>query len=260
MNQFRALNFNNEPMIPDLISNNPNFLQEQIRLPRNQWDEIFRQLIEEKTRENQRTQEGINEDKKAKESSEILRKKTFERYIKGLGLSEESLRGKRILDLGCGSGEFVQYLIENGITLEAYGIDMMLDESAIEDKFKKHFIKGNFEKDFPVKGVDYVISVGAVSNGIWGGEEVMDIRRIIKNSVDSLNENGEIRIYPLQEAAEATPLSGLKASKEKWQRLFEEISQTQKLEFEIRPIDVRVSGKNNDIILESVLIIRKKKG
>ena len=165
------------------------------------------------------------------------------------------------MDLGTGGGEFVKSLIEKGITAEAYGIDVQVDEASIEDKFKSHITKGNFEEDFPVKNVDYVISVGAVSNGVWGGEEVMDIRRIIENSLDSLKEDGEIRIYPIQEAAKATPtpLVGLEGSQQKWGELLAEISETQGVEWKSEARNIKVTGNNNDIILESVLIIQKKR-
>lgn len=238
----------------DEQSIDPGFLQEQVRLPKNKWNVKFRQLIEEKIRENQ--QEQIEE---VEESPETLRERTFKRYMEGLGLNEESLRGKRVLDLGFGEGEFVQSLIEKDITLEAYGIDAQRSEGSVEDTFKHHFFQRNFEEDFPVTNVDYVVSVGAVSNGIWGGKEVMDIRRIVEKSLASLNEDGEIRIYPIQEAAKATPLEGLQASQKKWDELLTEISETQKAEHTIEPSKIRVTGKNNDIILESVLVIRRKR-
>ncbi len=235
-----------------------NFLQEQVRLPKNQWDEKFKQLIEEEARKNQQMQESI-EGVEVEESSEVLRERTFKRYVEGLGLNEESLQGKRVLDLGCGEGEFVKFLIEKDIAAESYGVDAELDETTIEDRFQKHFVRGNFEKNLPVQNVDYIVSVGAVSNAIWGGEERMNIRRIIEKSLFSLKENGEIRIYPIQEAAKATPLTGIQASLEKWKKLLLEISEEQKIECRIEPRNIKVSGKDNDVILKSVLIIRRKK-
>lgn len=255
---FERPNFNNESSKSEQKSITPDFLQEQVRLPKDQWNEKFKQLIEERTRENQQVQERIEEEEIA-ESPEVLRERTFERYIEGLGFSEESLRGKKVLDLGSGEGEFVKSLIEKDITPEAYGVDAELDETAIEDRFKKHLVRGNFEEDLPVQNVDYVVSVGTVSNGVWGGEEVMNIRRIVEKSLASLKEDGEIRIYPIQEAAEATPLEGLRASQEKWKELLTEISEVQKVECKIEPRNIRVSGKNNDVILESVLVIRRKR-
>ncbi len=257
--RFEKQNFNkNETNVSEQKLLTRDFLEVQVRLPRDQWNENFRQLVEKKIRENQQIQSGIEKSIRD-ESPEFLRERTFQRYMEGLGLSEESLRGKKVLDLGCGEGEFVKYLIEKGITSEAYGIDINLDENAIEDKFKKHLRRGNFEEDLPVQNVDYIVSVGAVSNGVWAGEEVMDIRKIVEKSLASLKNDGEIRIYPLQESAEATPLAGLQASQKKWEELLKEISETQNVECKIEPRNIKVSGKENSIILESVLIIRRKR-
>jgi len=251
---FERPNFNNESSKYEQEPITPNFLQEQVHLSKDQWNEKFRQLIEEKIQENQQ-----EETEEAEESPEILRERTFKRYTEGLGLNENSLRDKKVLDIGSGEGEFVKSLIEKGIASEAYGVDAELDEAAVEDKFKGHFVRGNFEEDLPVQNVDYVVSVGAVSNGIWSGEEAMNIRRIVEKSLASLKEDGEIRIYPIQEAAKATPLEGLQASQEKWNKLLAEISETQKVECKIEPMNIKVSGKNNDVILESVLVIRRKR-
>jgi len=255
--RFEKINFNKEYSKLEQEPVTPDFLQKQVRLPKEQWDEKFKKLVEEKTKENQQAQENVEEEA-AVESPEVLRERTFKRYIGGLGLSEESLKDKRILDLGCDKGEFVKSLIEKGITSEAYGVDIGLEESVTEDKFNKHLFRGNFEEDLPVQNIDYVVSVGAVSNAIWGGKEVMNIRGIVEKSLASLKKDGEIRIYPIQEAAKATSLKGLQVSQEKWKELLAEISEAQRVECKIEPRNIKISGKNNDIILKSVLIIRRK--
>jgi len=214
---FENPTFSTEPNESEHRPVTPIFLQEQIRLPKDQWNEKFRQLIEEKTIENQQAREARAEE--TEESPEVLRERTFKRYMDGLGLDEETMRGKKILDLGSGEGEFIQSLIEKGIAPEAYGIDVQVDENLVENKLKGHLLQGNFEEGLPVRNVDYIVSVGAVSNGVWGGEEVMNIKRIIKKSLASLKKDGEIRIYPIQEAAEANPLEGLKSSQKKMERI-----------------------------------------
>jgi predicted rRNA methylase YqxC with S4 and FtsJ domains len=128
----------------------PDFLAEQIRLPKDQWDERFSKLIEQKIRENQ--QVNIEEEE---ESPETLLEKKYKRYLKSLGLDDEMLKDKKVIDLGTGSGEFVKYLIEKGITKEAYGIDIQLDESLIEEKFKPHLLRGNFEEELLIQNADY---------------------------------------------------------------------------------------------------------
>lgn len=251
---FENPNFGIEPK-PDKSEKDPitgEFLQEQIRLPQNEWDEKFRQLIDEKIRGNKPEESG-------NESPEVIREQSFKRYLEGLDLDESALKDKKVLDLGSGEGEFVKSLIERGITKEAYGVDVELDGSSIEGNFRNHFFQGSFEEGLPVRDVDYVVSVGAVSLGISAGEEVMNIRRIVEKSLASLKEGGEIRIYPIQEAAMETPLEGLGASRSKWDELLVEISKFFGVEYQIKPRDIKVSGSNNDIILNSVLIIKRKK-
>jgi len=245
--KIRFNNIEQEPLAPDT-------LKEQINLPREQWSDEFRQLVEEKTEENQKEQAGQFKEYSEDDMSDL----TFKRYMRGLGLDENDLRDKRILDLGSGEGYFVKLLIQRGITSEAYGIDIEPDEDKTEKDFKSHLIRGDFEKGFPIKEADYIISIGAVSNGVWAGEEVMDIGRIVKNSLVSLKEDGEIRIYPIQEAAKVTPLEGLEMSQKKWQELLTEISEAQNVECKIEPRNIQVTGKNNDIVLESVLVMRRK--
>lgn len=240
---------------PEQESLNPAFLAEQVWLPREEWDERFRILVAKKSEENQKViEEGMEEGPESPEE------KIFQRYLKGLGLDENALQGKRILDLGCGEkGEFVKYCIEHGITTEVYGVDAQVDESLVEEKLKKHLVKGYFEGEAPVRDADYVISVGAVSNEIWGGETQGDIEKILARAVDALKEGGEIRMYPIQEAARATPLEGLAASREKWKEILDAFTADHGVEYRLEPRDIKVTGHDNDIILESVLVIKRKK-
>lgn len=251
---FENIQFNKEL---ENSNNELKFFREQIRLPREQWDKDFKKLVERKLKQNQ---EAIKE-LEAKGFCEISRKETpeetFTRYLEGLKLNEKDLRGKKVLDLGCGKeANFVKLLIKKNITPEAYGIDLQVEESILEEGFKNHIIKANFEEDFPIKNVDYIISVGAVSNGIWAGEEIMNVKQIIKNSLASLKPEGEIRIYPYQEVPTDTPLKGFLASQKKWEKLLAEITKTQKVEYKIEPVEIKILG--GDVVINSVLIIRKR--
>src|SRR3989344_5873106 len=233
----------------------PRFLQDQFNLPKEQWDEKFRQMIQEKAEENQRAIEETERElagevletsqEKIKESPEVIRERTFERYTNGLGLD---------------GGEFIEHLIKENVTQEAYGLDANPDKLPIKEDLKNHIFEGNFQKELPIKNLDYVVSLGTVSNAIWGGEEVQDIEGIIKNSLAALKEGGEMRIYPIQEATENSDLEGTKESHKKWIHLLEKISKTEGVEYSINPRTVKVVGKNNDIILESVLVIKNELG
>ena len=87
----------------------------------------------------------------------------------------------------------------------------------------------------------------------------MNIRRIVEKSLASLKADGEIRMYPIQEAAKATPLPGLEASQQKWSEVLSEISENQGVEYRIEPRNIKVIERMNDIILKSVLVMWRKK-
>ena len=233
----------------------PYFLQQQIRLPKEQWDERFRQLIDKETIENQKAIRG--EPEVHSESPETYLRSTFERYIKGLDVTEDDVKDKRILDLGSGDGEFVESLIKKGITKEAYGLDANLDNIAIKPELKEHFFKGTFEDTLPLQNLDYIVSVGAVSNAVWNSEKLQDIEGIIKNAIASLKKDGQMRIYPMRELPEDSTLEEFKESNEIWNGLLEKLQQEHVIEYHIEPRDIRVTGNNNDIFLQCVLIIKK---
>jgi len=81
--------------------NNPQFLEEQFRLPKEQWDEEFRAVVERKSEENQQmikeAEESLGKEfeespqETSSRSPEVVRQETFERYARGLGLSESWL-------------------------------------------------------------------------------------------------------------------------------------------------------------------------
>ncbi|PIR46718.1 MAG: hypothetical protein COV07_02530 [Candidatus Vogelbacteria bacterium CG10_big_fil_rev_8_21_14_0_10_45_14] len=241
---------NTKATVPAPESMRPDFLREQIRLPRVRWSKEFADFIGEKITQNEREirNGGI-------ESSESASESTFNRYMKGLGLGEEVLHGKKVLDLGAGEGEFVKELIKRGITEEAYGMDIQIDDALFETEVGTNFFRGDYRDSLPISDADYIISFGSVSTEIWGTE---DIPSMVANWLGSLKIDGEIRICPIMEAATATPQSGLQESLQKWNEVIAEISDTLEVDCKIEPREVRVTGNNNDIILWSVLIIKKR--
>lgn len=230
----------------------PEFLSQQISLSKNEWSDSFHRYVESKIAERKQLEEEDTPKPK-----EILREETFNRYLKGLGLSEDDIRGKKILDLGCGEAEFIDSCISKGLTQEAYGMDLEVRDD-LENTHQGRIIRGSYENTLPIHGIDYIVSVGSVSNAVWGGETSMDIKKIIDNAVSSLKEKGEFRIYPIQQAAVATQLPVLEKSFKKWQELLDEASSLNQMEWHLEPRDIKVLGNDNDIILESVLVITKK--
>lgn len=227
------------------------FLAIQVALPKEQRSEDFRRHVEKKIKENEALESNADVEGAVERQQE-----TFKRYLKGLGVTVEDLKDKTILDLGSGESDFIKECIDKNITENIYGLDIELPEE-IEEKYHKYLIKGNFEDPLPVKNADYVISMGAVSTMVWGGED-FNTKKILRNAVGALNEKGEVRIYPIPKPAEGSELEGIRQSYERWQTLLQEFSKEENIIWELKPIDIRVSGKENDIWLEEALIIKKK--
>lgn len=221
---------------------------DQVRLPAREWTPEFRKFIERRTAEGDRVCRDGNENEQSV---------TFGRYLRGLAFREEDLRGKSILDLGTGNGEFVRECLERNISTAVYGLDATLDDSELEEKYKAHLMRGDFQKRLPMRGLDYVVSVGGVSNGVWGGEDVLEVEKTLRNALDAVKDGGEVRIFPIQEAARETPLVGLEKSNKRWSEILEKFSRDTGVTISLEPVDIIVAGDTDDIILQKVLIIKK---
>ncbi len=222
------------------------FLSEQVLLPKKEWGNEFKRYVEEKAAGSK-----LENYKSTKEEEQEL---TFKRYLKGLDLDMEKLRNKKILDIGCGEdGEFVKECIDSGITNTIHGFDMRIEPEKLT-KYSEHFQKGLMQEDIPIKNMDYVLSAGAMSLV----REKKGIKQVLLKVIDTLNETGELRIWPLGKASQESDLEGIKEARENWVEVLNNLSSEIGIEYEFKPIDIVVSGKNEDVWLEEVLIIRKK--
>jgi len=241
------------------------FLQEQFRLPESDWDERFRELIRALIQENQQAilethenlEKGVgdltSEDKQ--ENPEKLREELYAHYLSSLNLKESDLIDKSILDLGCGfAGFFVQYLIEHKITDNVLGVDLNLHEEKVNEKFKKNLIKGDLAGDLPMQNADYIFSVGAVS--MVGHFE--NKGQIVKKWIESLKAGGEIRIYPIPEPSEKFPWESVIQDWQEWNKFIQEINLEGVVECRLEPKGVRIIGKDNEMVLDHVMIIKRK--
>ncbi|MBD3282021.1 MAG: hypothetical protein GF387_00170 [Candidatus Portnoybacteria bacterium] len=225
------------------------WIDSQIMSPSEEWDTGFRKYVDQKYAESQ--------ERESKEGSlEKTRQDTWKRYLEGLNLKEEHLKDKRILDLGCDTGDFVISCLEKDITEDAYGSDMELKGEALDEKYQKNFFQGNFKEELPVKNLDYIVSVGAISLFI-NKEATKSIEETIKNSYAALKEGGEIKICPIPKVSKHSDLEGAKESREVILKILEELKKELSIEWNFTPIDIKVSGKNKDVWLEEVLTIKK---
>jgi hypothetical protein len=250
----------------------PEFLAQQARLPRDQWSGEFRKHIDEIIQENIRMREGKWTKEERSQSPEAEEEITYRRYLSGLRLDESELRDKVILDLGSGDGEFVKYCIDKGITPNAYGIEGRLadenipmeeatpEQVKVDERHRKNFFAQNYGEELPVHNADYVVSMASVTNMDWDGEEWADVVKVLQNSLVALKKSGEIRLWPIQEAAEATPVEGESETDYKWKEKLDVFARENHIQWELLPTGVIVTGNDNDqIYLNSVLILRKQK-
>lgn len=87
------------------------------------------------------------------------------------------------------------------------------------------------------------------------------IKRTITPSFAALKENGEMRISPIWNVPKERKKE-LAVARENWGNLIKSLAEEQKVEYQFKPIDINVPTYKkldyNDIILEEVLIIKKK--
>jgi hypothetical protein len=233
----------------------PEIMAEQIALPQEEWSDEFKQYIAEETQKELKRRNEETPEKTIEEE----RKATFERYLRGLAISPDELKGKVVMDIGSGDGEFVEELVDRGITQEAYGIDVR-DPYEVE-KYAKHFFKDSFEKPLPVKDADYAFSVGAISNFAMYAETEDALKQVLKNALASIKEAGEVRIYPIHRPPyDSSELEGMKESYERWQDVIQKFASEENVEWELNPIDIRIDGKDLDNVwLMEMLKVKKRK-
>ncbi|MCX6738268.1 MAG: class I SAM-dependent methyltransferase [Candidatus Parcubacteria bacterium] len=225
------------------------FIKEQISLPEEKWNEDFKNYIQKKYRELEAEILEI--------SPEQELEKNFQRYLESLDIKKEDLMSKRILDLGCGEGEFVKYCLGEGISREVYGLDVSIKPEEINPGYRQFFLKGDFEKGIPLKNFDYIFSVGSVE-APYSEDIDRDLRKTLILALSSLNHDGEIRIFPIRKAPPVSGLAGIDFSYKKWTELLNDLKTKNWIDYELKPIDIRAAGNKPDVWLEQVLIINKK--
>src|SRR5680860_178195 len=220
------------------------FIADQISLPFEEWDEKFKVYAQEKLLESQRETPDC--------SSEEEEKRIFARYLVSIDLREDDLKGKRILDLGCGEdGEFVKSCIDKGISEDCYGLDLEIDPQKYAEKYKGHLFNSNFEEEFPVNNFDYIFSCGAVM-GPSEETDQRDPKKTILVALSSLKDDGEIRIYPIKKSYPGSELTGIDYEKVKWNEILQEFVNAQKIKYELIPIDIKSAGSEKDVWLKVI--------
>lgn len=227
------------------------WLKKQIQLDSSKWGQDFKLYIKQ-----------VEEDSKEKNvysepTEKEKREETFNRYLNALEISQEDLKGKKVLDVGCGNGDFVISCLEKGITDEVYGLDSNPKGDARDPKYRSHFFYKDFSNVFPIENLDYVVSVGAISLYLYDKELQVDIEEAIKSSIRSVNENGEVRIWPIKKFIQGTDSDGIKEQEQLLLSVMEYVSECLDIEWRLDPTDIRACASDKDIWADQVLIIKK---
>lgn len=90
---------------------------------------------------------------------------TRRRFVAMTGLTAEELSGRRVLEIGCGPGKFIETVVEMGA--EAFGVDISFAVDAARDNFGArpdvHFIQADvFKLPFVDGSFDLVYSLGVL--------------------------------------------------------------------------------------------------
>ncbi len=116
----------------------------------------------------------------------------FERYLKKLKLRESDLRGKRLVDCGCGYGAFVKTCLDIGLTDSVYGIDEYLETMP---GYEDHFKTGDFFDPLPWDKLDYIFFVRSLFYDCFNEKQ---FAKLIGQLLERLKPAGEIRISPVE--------------------------------------------------------------
>ncbi|MFZ3054818.1 MAG: methyltransferase domain-containing protein [Minisyncoccales bacterium] len=220
------------------------FLKEQIFLPKEEWSEDFMNYVDKKF-----DQENRDCPTRSPEEEQDF---IFNRYLKGFDIKEDDIKDKNIFDLGCGDGEFVKECLEKGVSDGVYGLDYEIED--IDERYQNHIFQGDFTKKLPKDNLDIILSYGAIGSY---SHDYIKLKQILLGSLDSLNEKGEIRICPVQLVPPNSELVGFKEDRENLEKVLADIKQKFNIFYEFKPIDIRAAGKDKDVWLEEVLIIKK---
>mgnify|MGYP001156268693 CR=1 FL=1 len=227
------------------------FLAEQISLPRGKWDKRFQEYIERKWKEQIRVMREAPQP-----FPHELKEKDLKRYLEKLKLREENLKRKRILDLGCGEGNFIKECMDKKISEDVFGIDYRIEPEAVPSEYRGHLIRADFEEEFPIKGFDLIVSYAGVEAPSYEKEKKYP-KKTLLFVLNVLKENGEIRIFPIRKAPPQSGLLGIEHSRRKWEEILKDLEEERGIKWQIEPIDIRVSEKKKDVWLEELLIIKK---
>jgi len=177
-----------------------------------------------------------------------------EYYESNLEINPECWEGRKILDLGAGTGgAFAEDLKRRGINAEVVSFSLHYTDKEVAGEQKKDVpkIAGNaLNLPFKDNTFDFVVSVLAIPYYLNSYEEFETVLKEVKRV---LKENGEARFWPL--SRETPQLNGrFVIPKDKLTAFFSKSG----LEFKIRnPKSGAGFGKGGNEGVDAILVVRK---
>lgn len=199
-----------------------------------------------------------------KEYAQRYEKEGFEDYLKSLGLDQQELKGKKILDLGAGDRSFAAYCLKNGISDQVFSVEpggeSYADHMAKKEIWTEQQKKAIDEKTvkalqnslpFEKESFDVLLSNAAMPGrderfraGLSMEE---DLSRSYEEIVRVLAKGGEARLGPFFEEKDND-------LKEPWQKAIRdweiatkkkivELSKRQGLQVEVQRIENKMDGE-----------------
>lgn len=149
-----------------------------------------------KSKSSKPTSAAINavlEDWKREYGSHVspVRQMTKKEFSEQTGLALESLKGKRVLDAGCGGGRFVELLADSNV--DVVGVDLSLTGLKQSSRTLKgrncHFVQGDlFNLPFKEKSFDVIYSLGVLHH-------TSDPQGAFNSLLRLLKPGGEIAVW-----------------------------------------------------------------
>lgn len=149
-----------------------------------------------------------------KEHAESILQGETKRILKNVGLTDENLQHKRIVDIGAGERLVAAYCMKNELTNEVYSVDPNIgkyphDRKFLENNFpdiekevrKKSVIGKKENLPFKDDSFDYAVIHGVFMDHELTPEDFLSeekaiVKKIVEETVRILKEGGETRVWP----------------------------------------------------------------
>jgi len=170
-----------------------------------------------------------------------------------LEITREKIPFMKIMDIGCGhKAYFIEDVIKKMDSKNIYGLDIDIEEEILQ-KYPHNLYKGSYYEKLPVDNLDLITARASLV-----AKDLMQ-EEFLKNILDSLNEEGELRVYPLFKShIESGNKEALLMEKELIEKL-NEFSRKFNFDYQLKIKEISVYEEDEYPVSKNLLIIKKKK-